>query len=121
MAVKKNLYCVEISDILEPEQERFVIEKVKAYVKKKEEDWEEYFETTDTLDIKRLAEGEAKQLASSLEGKDLSVRVYQIGEKAEEMESRKSRCPRCGHVMEFPDWRCPECFYEFPDYEFEDS
>jgi hypothetical protein len=28
------------------------------------------------------------------------------------------RCPKCGFTLEFADWRCPECFYEFPDFDF---
>jgi tetratricopeptide (TPR) repeat protein len=24
-----------------------------------------------------------------------------------------TNCPRCGYQLRKPDWRCPECFYEF--------
>jgi len=24
-----------------------------------------------------------------------------------------TECPRCGHKWDEPDWRCPECYYEF--------
>ncbi len=26
-------------------------------------------------------------------------------------------CPRCGYQLWKPDWRCPECYYEFADNE----
>jgi rubrerythrin len=121
MAVKKQPYCVQVSDILEPEQERFVAEQLRVYIKKDAQEWEEYFQSTDTVEIKRLSKEEADRLAKSLEGKELSIRVYHRNEKAEEKESQKLKCPRCGHTMEFPDWRCPECFYEFPDFDFEET
>ena len=25
----------------------------------------------------------------------------------------KSKCPNCGHKLPDPDWRCPECYYDF--------
>ena len=121
MAGKKNVFCVEISDILEPEQEKFVIERIKGYVKQDEKDLREYFEKTDTIEVKRLPEEEAKNLAASLEGKDLNVKVYNIDEKVVEKEAKQVKCPKCGFILEFADWRCPECFYEFPDYTFENE
>ena len=27
---------------------------------------------------------------------------------------QKSVCPKCGYHLKEPDWRCPECYYEFP-------
>jgi lipopolysaccharide biosynthesis regulator YciM len=36
----------------------------------------------------------------------------------EEKEADKVRCPSCGFVLEFLDWRCPECYHEFSEYEF---
>lgn len=117
MPVKKNIYCVEISDILEPEQEDFVIERVKDYVNKEKKALEEDFEKTDTIEIKRLLKEEAQNLAASLEGKDLSIRIYTIKEKTEEKEATQIKCPKCGFRLDYADWRCPECYYEFPDYE----
>ncbi len=117
MPVKKNIYCVEISDILEPEQEDFVIERIKDYVNKEKKAFEEYFEKTDTIEIKRLLKEEAQNLAVSLEGKDLSIRIYTIKEKTEEKEAAQIKCPKCGFRLDYADWRCPECYYEFPDNE----
>ena len=28
-------------------------------------------------------------------------------------EQLGTKCPRCGHEWREPDWRCPECYYEF--------
>jgi hypothetical protein len=118
MPAKKNLFCVEISDILEPEQEENVIEKIISYVKEDRDDLKNYFEKTDTIEIKRISEEEANKLADSLQGMDLSIRIYNIIEKKEKKETTQIKCPKCRYVLDYPDWRCPECFYEFPDYEF---
>lgn len=118
MPVKKNVFCVEISDILEPEQEENVIEKIMSYVKEDRDALKNYFEKTDTIEIKRISEEEANKLADSLQGMDLSIRIYNISEKKEKKETTQIKCPKCGYVLDYPDWRCPECFYEYPDYEF---
>jgi rubrerythrin len=120
MAVKKKNYCVRISEILQPDQEQFVMERLAAHIKKDAKEWEDYFRGTDTVEIKRLSEEEAASLAATLEGNELEVSVYRLSEKAAENESVKLKCPRCGYAMEYPDWRCPECFYEFPEYDFDD-
>ena len=121
MPTKKNVFCVEISDILEPDQEDFVIDNIKEYVKKDRESLKEYFEKTDTIEIRRISKEEAEKIADSLQGKEISIRIYNIGEKKEEKESPRIKCPRCGFKLDYSDWRCPECFYEFPDYEFSDE
>ncbi len=28
-------------------------------------------------------------------------------------------CPRCGYTMKEPDWRCPKCYCEFANYNFD--
>ena len=118
MPAKKNVICVEISDILNPEQEDSVIEIVKGYLKKDEEELKDYFEQTDTIEVRRLSEEEAKKISASLKSiKDISVKVYNIDEKKVDKESTAVKCPKCGFVLEFADWRCPECFHEFPDFE----
>lgn len=118
MPAKKNIYYVEISDILEPEQEDSVIEIVKDLLNKNAETLREYFEKTDTIEVKRLTEAEAKNLSERLKDiKDINIRVYSINNKIEEKESTVVKCPKCGFILDYPDWRCPECFYEFPDYE----
>ena len=119
MPAKKNVLCVEISDILDQEQEDSVIEIVKGYLKKDEEELKDYFEQTDTIEVKRLSEEEVKKISDRLKTvKDISVKVYSLDEKKAEKESNVVRCPKCGFTLEFPDWRCPECFYEFPDFDF---
>jgi lipopolysaccharide biosynthesis regulator YciM len=118
MPGKKNYFNVEISDIIEPEQENLVIETVKDYVKKDHEALKSYFESTDTIEIKRLSEEEARKLAEQLKGSDIVVRLVNVHEKHKEREAAEIKCPRCGHVIEFADWRCPECYFEFSDYEF---
>ena len=118
MPSKKNVFCIEISDILEPEQEENVIDKIKNYVKEDRDALKNYFEKTDTIEIKRISEDEANKLAGSLQGMDLSIKIYNISEKQEKKETTQIKCPKCGYVLDYADWRCPECFYEFPDYEF---
>ena len=119
MPAKKNVFCVEISDILDPEQEDNVIGIVKSYLNKDEETLKGYFEQTDTIEVKRLSEEEVNKLQGRLKSiKDISVKVYSLDEKKAEKESTVVRCPKCGFRLEFADWRCPECFYEFPDFEF---
>ena len=118
MPAKKKVLCVEISDILDSDQEDSVIEIVKGYLKKDEEELKDYFEQTDTIEVKRLSEDEVKKISSSLESiKNITVKVSNIDEKKVEKESTVIKCPKCGFILEFADWRCPECFYEFPDFD----
>jgi hypothetical protein len=117
MPAKKNVYCIEVSDIFESEQEDFVIETIKPYIKEDRDALKEYFTKTDTIEVKRLEKEVAEKLKTTLAEKDLSVRIYNIEDKKEEQAASQIRCPKCGHILEFPDWRCPECYYEFPDYE----
>jgi rubrerythrin len=118
MPAKKKVFCVEISDILDPDQEDSVIEIVKGYLKKDNETLKDYFEQTDTIEVRRLSEEEVKKLSERLKSvNDISVKVYDLDEKKVEKESNVVRCPKCGFTLEFADWRCPECFYEFPDFE----
>jgi lipopolysaccharide biosynthesis regulator YciM len=118
MAQKKNSFCVEISDIFDEEQEDFVIEKVASFVKQNREELKEHFQTTDTIDVRRLTEEDAKKLCAELEGKDLSLKMSDIQQKKQEKEENQIRCPKCKTALETLDWRCPECYYEFPEYEF---
>ncbi len=119
MAKKEKYYSVEITDIFEPEQEETVIAKAGKYVRQTDEELAELFKTTDTLVVKKLTKDEAKQLIDELEGADLSMRMYSIGEKSKQKEASVIRCPKCGFVLEYAEWRCPECYYEFPDYDLE--
>ncbi len=121
MAQKRKSYNVEISDIFEPEQEDFVIDKVVGFVKQNGAELKEYFKTTDTIVVKRISEEDAKNLCEKLKNRDLSVRMYDVQEKKKEREAETIRCPKCGFVLEFPEWRCPDCYYEFPDFGFEDD
>ncbi len=117
MAKKEKQYSVEITDIFEPEQEETVIERAGKYVRQTDEELRELFQTTDTLVVRKLAEDEAKKLVETLDGMDLTVRMYAADKKSKKQETVK--CPKCGFVLEYPEWRCPECYYEFPDYELE--
>lgn len=36
-------------------------------------------------------------------------------QKNREDTSSKNKCPKCGYIMDEPDWRCPECYYEFEE------
>ena len=29
------------------------------------------------------------------------------------------KCPNCGYIMNEPDWRCPKCYCEFVNYDFD--
>ncbi|UCB46446.1 MAG: hypothetical protein JSV25_03205 [Spirochaetota bacterium] len=120
MAEKKSYYSIEISDIYEPEQEDFIIEKVKNIVKKEYDELKEYFKETDSLRVKKLTEDQAKKLAGELESVDVKVEI--IGEKKKKSDEPPAiKCPKCGTKLEYLEWRCPECFYEFPEYDFEDD
>ncbi len=116
MAERRKSYCVEISDIFDAEQEDFIIEKVRGFLRQSEEELREYFKTTDTIKVKKLSEEEAKKLVEEVKAVDVSVQVYDVDERRRETEAGAVRCPKCGYVLAFPDWRCPECYYEFPDY-----
>ncbi len=118
MAKKKNSFSVEISDIFDDEQEDFVIEKVESYLKQNREELKEHFQKTDTIEVRRIAEEEAKKLCAELEGKELSVKMYEMQQRQQEKEAGQIRCPKCGSVLETLEWRCPECYHEFPEYEF---
>jgi len=119
MKEKRKSFCVEISDILEPEQEDYIIEKVKRYLNKDYEEIKEYFKTTDTIKIKKLSEEEASNLNNELKELDVTTNVFNPQEKNEKKEASKIKCPKCGYVLDYPEWRCPECYYEFRDYKFE--
>jgi Zn finger protein HypA/HybF involved in hydrogenase expression len=119
---KDERFSVEISEVYDPDQEDRVIEKIKGYMKEKAEELKEYFTETDTIEVKKLSEANAKKLAAALEGVDVKVLVLS-GKKSEKKakETEKIRCPKCHALLEFLDWRCPECYYEFPEYEYEDE
>jgi lipopolysaccharide biosynthesis regulator YciM len=118
MAQKKNTFNVEISDIFDEEQEEFVIQKVLPFLKQSAEELREQFKTTDTVEVRRMSEEEAKKLCSELEGRDLTVKMSDIKKRQTERAAEQIRCPKCGAVLEMLDWRCPECYHEFPEYEF---
>jgi hypothetical protein len=119
MAQKKNSFGVEISDIYDEEQEDFVIEKVVSLVKQNREELKEHFKTTDTIDVRRISEENAQKLCRELEGRDLSLKMYNLELKKQENVTNEIRCPKCNTVLETLEWRCPECYYEFPEYEFQ--
>jgi rubrerythrin len=121
MAQKRKSFNVEISDIFEPEQEDFVIDKVVGFMKQNIDELKDYFKSTDTIVVKRISEDEAKNLCELLKNRDLALRMYDVQEKKKESEVEKIRCPKCGFVLEFQEWRCPDCYYEFPDFGFEDD
>jgi len=121
MAKKKDLYYVEITDIIEPEQEDKVIEVVGSYLNKEYQELKDYFQQTDTIQIKKLEKDEAENIVEKLVGLDVVTKIYSQKEKLKEAQSGMIKCPRCGYVLEYPDWRCPECYYEFPDYEYVDD
>lgn len=110
-------YSVEISDIFEPDQEDFVIELIKDFIDKDYDSLKKYFEETDTITVSSLSEKDAQDIVKKAESLDLTARIISgEEEQVEEEESEKVVCPRCGFVLEFLDWRCPECYYEFPEY-----
>lgn len=121
MSKKEDIYNLEVSDILESEQEDFVIEKIQGYVNKDYETLKDYFKATDTIEVKKLSESQAKTLSDQLRACGVATKVYRIHEKRQKKEASIIVCPRCRCVLDFRDWRCPECYYEFPDYAFEDD
>jgi len=118
MPKKKENYCVEISDILEPEQEDRVIEIVGTYLNKDYDALKAHFQSTDTVEVRRISKEKAHAIETQCNELELTTRIYSIDEKKKESEAHRVRCPRCGAILEYPDWRCPECYYEFPDYTF---
>ena len=118
MAQTKPSFNVEISDIFDEDQEDLVIEKVSSYVKQSVEELKEYFQSTDTIEVRRISKEEAESLCRELEGKELSVRMFDVKKRQKEHEAEQIRCPKCRTVLESMEWRCPECYYEFPEYEF---
>lgn len=118
MAEKKKKFNVEITDIFEPEQEDAVINRIRGYMKENDEELKEYFKSTDTVVVKRLYGDEAQKLTEGLKGIDVTVSMFDVKEKRKEEEDTRVKCPHCGHMLEFQDWRCSECYYEFPNYTF---
>lgn len=122
MPVKDDRFSVEISEVYDPDQEDLVIEKIKGYVKKETEELKEHFSESDTIVVKKLSEVESKKLAGEFEGTDVKVLVLSGKQgKKKAKETEKILCPKCGAALEFIDWRCPECYYQFPEYEYADE
>ena len=123
--MKENKFCLDVTDVIEPEQEAAVIEAVKGYVKKNRDELHAYFKATDSIEVGGLAEGEALALREKLEHWNVTLRIRGPGESGEDSEDSSGRervtCPQCGAVLESLDWRCSECFYEFPEYEYRDE
>jgi rubrerythrin len=121
MTATNDRYSIEISEIYEDEQEDFVIEKVKGLLKKNKEELKEHFKETDTIVIKKLSKSDAERLAKEFNEIDVKVEVKSGKQKKKAQKEPEIRCPKCGAKLEFKDWRCPECLYEFPDYDFSDD
>ena len=123
--MKEKKFSLEISDVFEPGQETAVIEAVKDHVKKSGDQLAEYFRSTDSIEVGALSEGEANALRERLEGCGVTVRVRGPGAASEAADEEGGQtsvtCPQCGTALEALDWRCPECFYEFPEYEYRDE
>jgi len=121
MTATNDRYSIEISEIYEEEQEDFVIEKVQGLLKKNKEELKAHFKETDTLVIKKLAKSDAEKLAKEFDSIEVKVEVKSGKQKKKAEKEPEIRCPKCGAKLEFKDWRCPECLYEFPDYDFLDE
>lgn len=78
MSKKEDIYNLEVSDILESEQEDFVIEKIQGYVNKDYETLKDYFKATDTIEVKKLSESQAKTLSDQLRACGVATKVYRI-------------------------------------------
>ncbi len=115
---REDLYYIEITDVIEPEQEDRVIEIVSSLLNKSYEELKEYFQTTDTIEVRRVSKETAESIAEKLNNIDVKIKITSLDEKKDKSKTAQIKCPRCGYVLEYPDWRCPECYYEFPDYEF---
>jgi len=120
MAPARKTLHLEISDIMEPEQEDAVIRALEGMGRSGEE-LRERFRTTDTCVVKDLSPDTARALADDLRAHGLEVRTIDPRKQESPPDPGSARCPRCGHLLEFADWRCPECYYEFEDYRFEDD
>jgi rubrerythrin len=116
-SAQKNVQ-LEISDIIEPEQEEVVIRQLVGVVDEDEEKLREHFRTTDTYVVQNLSKTQARSLTAALKDQDLSIRTIDPIDVESKPDQERVRCPNCGFVLEFADWRCPECYYEFTDYEF---
>ncbi|MFW6181094.1 MAG: hypothetical protein ACOC8N_05040 [Spirochaetota bacterium] len=120
MAPARRTLHLEVSDIIEPEQEDAVIRALAALGRSGEE-LRERFRTTDTCTVKNLSPEQARALAEELRAHRLEVRTIDPRKQESTPDQESVRCPRCGHLLEFVDWRCPECYYEFEDYRFDDD
>jgi rubrerythrin len=118
-------FCLRITDVIEPEQEAAVIEAVKDYVRKSNDELRAYFRATDSIEVGGLEEREAVSIREKLERWNVTMRIRGSdeggGDAAASRERAQVICPRCGTRLESLDWRCPECFYEFPEYEYRDE
>ena len=121
MPATDESYSIEISEVYGEEQEDLVIEKVKGLLKKEKQELKSYFKETDSLEIKKLSRAQAQKLIKELESIDVKVEMKRGKQKQKKEKQEEIRCPKCGFRLEFEDWRCPECFYEFPDYEYLDE
>jgi hypothetical protein len=120
--MKENSVTLEISDVLKREQEEAVIEAVRDRAGKTGAELSEYFKATDSITVEGLPEAEAAAIRGRLEPLGVTVRARGPGTEApgpdDEAKREAVACPRCGCVLESLDWRCPDCFYEFPEYEY---
>jgi hypothetical protein len=123
--MNEKRFILEISDVIEPEQEAAVIEAVKGHVAKTGEELSDYFKATDAIEIGGLLEAEVFDLREKLKAAGVTVRLGGAGVEAEGADEEPAvesvTCPRCGARLESLDWRCPDCFYEFPEYEYRDE
>lgn len=53
----------------------------------------------------------------------LNIRSKQSKNKVtpENKSNKEMKCPKCGYLLPEPDWRCPECYCEFDNYDFDTS
>jgi protein-arginine kinase activator protein McsA len=121
MQVKDDLYTIQISEVYDTGQEDFVIEKIKGYLKKDTAELKSHFKETDTVVVKKLSKDDANSLAKELETIDVKVEILGGKPKKKQEDKKEIRCPKCGAKLEYQDWRCPEFYYEFPDYEYLDE
>ncbi len=123
--MKDTLLTLEISDVFEPKQEAAVIEAVKDRAGKTGAELSAHFKATDSITVGGLTEAEADAIRRELEPLGVTVRARGTGAEARDEDGEPKReavaCPRCGSILETLDWRCPECFYEYPEYEYRDE